>query len=152
MIDLNCRTLVDLTQAAIPFMTHGSRILEFASSAAFQPLPGLAVYAASKSFVLSYTRALRWELVGRGIHVTAVCPIWIKTEFIKVARDTENGKTVKHPWPQLSPKLVARWSNFVNKVNYPVATCSIFAFLMRIAGKIIPAPIIMGIWEGLRRV
>lgn len=152
MVDLNCRTLVDLTQLALPYMHRGSRILQFASCAAFQPLPGLNVYAATKAFVLSYTRALRFELRGRGIRVTAVCPIWIKTEFVEVARSTANGQTVKHPWPQLDPGHVARWSTLVNKANYPVATCSVFAFLMRVFCKVVPAPVIMWIWEGIRRI
>lgn len=152
MVDLNCRALVDLTQVALPYMDRGSRIMQFASCAAFQPLPGLNVYAASKAFVVSYTRALRWELRGKGIRVTAVCPYWIKTEFVQVARETANGQTVKHPWPQLDPRRVARWSTLVNKANYPVATCSIIAFLMRICDKIVPAPVIMWIWEGIRRI
>lgn len=152
MIDLNCRALVDLTQTALPYMHRGSRILQFASCAAFQPLPGLNVYAASKAFVVSYTRALRWELRGKGVHVTAVCPYWIKTEFVEVARTTANGQTVRHPWPQLDPDRVARWSTLVNKANYPVATCSVIAFLMRVCDKVIPAPVIMWIWEGIRRI
>ena len=71
---------------------------------------------------------------------------------MKVARDTQNGTTVKHPWPQLNPKHVAAWSTWVNKVNYPVATCCLIGFLMRICSKIIPAPVIMWIWEGIRRI
>lgn len=152
MIDLNCRALVDVTQAALAHMHRGGRILQFASSAGFQPLPGMNVYAASKAFVISYARALRRELSGCGIYVTAVCPIWIRTEFVSVARDTANANAVKHPWPQLSPKRVARWSLLVNRCNYPIATCSVFAFLMRIAAKIVPSPIITTIWEGLRRL
>lgn len=152
MINLNCRALVDMTQTVLPYMERGSRIIEFASSAAFQPLPGLNVYAASKAFVLSYTRALRRELHGRGIFVTAVCPIWIKTEFVDVARDTRNGQTVRHPWPQLDPRRVAQWSTFVNRCNYPVATCSAIAFLMRVFCKLLPSPLIMWIWAGLRRI
>lgn len=151
MIDLNCRALVDITQICVPYMRKGGRIIQIASSASFQPLQGLNVYAASKAFVRSYTRALRWELHGRGIYVTAVCPIWIKTEFVKVARDTSNGTTVKHPWPQLSPRHVVRWSDFVNRCNYPIATCSVIAFLMRIFCKLLPNPVIMWIWEGVRR-
>lgn len=152
MIDLNCRALADITQAVLPYMDRGARIMQIASCAAFQPLPGLNLYAATKAFVLSYTRALRFELRGRGIRATAVCPYWIKTEFVKVARDTQNGTTVKHPWPQLNPKHVAAWSTWVNKANYPVATCCLIGFLMRICSKIIPAPVIMWIWEGIRRI
>ncbi len=152
MIDLNCRALVDITQLALPYMRKGSHIIQIASSASFQPLPGLNVYAASKVFVRSYTRALRYELMGKGIYVTAVCPLWVKTEFIKVARETKNGKTVNHPFPQLSATHVVRWSMFVNRINYPIATCCISGFIMRIADKILPAPIVMWAWEGLRRI
>ena len=152
MVDLNCRALVEMTQAVLPHMGRGSRIVQIASSAAFQPLQGLAVYAASKSFVLSFTRALRRELAGRGIYVTAVCPIWVKTEFVKVARDTANGQTVKHPWPQLSPGRVVAHSDLVNRCNYPVATCSLVALCMRVFCKLAPAPLVMWLWEGIRRI
>lgn len=152
MVDVNCRALVDMTQAVLPYMERGAQIIQVASCAAFQPLPGLNVYAATKAFVLSYTRALRFELRGRGIRVTAVCPYWVKTEFVQVARDTRNGATVKHPWPQLDPARVVRWSLFLNRLNYPVATCCIIGVLMRLASKIIPAPLVMWAWEGIRRI
>lgn len=152
MVDVNCRALVDVTQAALPYLGRGSRVIELASSAAFQPLPGLSVYAATKSFVLSYVRSLRFELRGRGIRVTAVCPTWVKTEFVKVARQTADGQSVRHPWPQISARRVVRWSLLVNRTGYPVATCGAVAFLMRIAGKVVPAPLVMWIWEGLRRI
>lgn len=152
MIDVNCRALVEMTQAVLPYMGRRSRLIQIASSAAFQPLPGLNLYAATKAFVLSYTRALRFELRGLGIHTTAVCPYWIRTEFVQVARNTENGTTVRHPWPQLNPRHVACWSLIVNGVNYPVATCHIISFLMRIFCKVVPAPLIMWIWEGIRRI
>ncbi|MGI6755767.1 MAG: SDR family NAD(P)-dependent oxidoreductase [Atopobiaceae bacterium] len=152
MIDINCRALVEVTQIALHYMHAGGKILQIASSASFQPLPGLNVYAASKAFVRSYTRALRFELRGRKISVTAVCPIWIKTEFIDVARMTQNGQTVKHPQPLLSPEHVVHWSMMINKINYPIATCCVSGFIMRIAGKILPAPLLMWAWEGLRRI
>ena len=59
-LDLNCRAVVDMTQIALPCMGKGGHIIQIASSASFQPLPGLNVYAASKAFVRSYTRALRF--------------------------------------------------------------------------------------------
>ncbi|MGI6033357.1 MAG: SDR family NAD(P)-dependent oxidoreductase [Coriobacteriales bacterium] len=152
MIDLNCRALVDITQIVLPYMKRKGRIIEIASSASFQPLPGLNVYAATKAFVRFYTRALRFELRGSGIRTTAVCPLWIKTEFEKVARDTKNGTTVKHLYPQFSAKHIARWSWRINSINYPIATCGITAFLMRIFCKLLPNPVIMWAWEGLRRI
>lgn len=62
MIDLNCRALVAMTQLTLPHMTTGSRIYELDSLSAFQPVPYLNVYAASKAFVLSYSRGLNIEL------------------------------------------------------------------------------------------
>lgn len=90
MVDLNCRAAMALTEMCIPYMGGGSRILQIASCSAFQPLPNLAVYAASKAFLLSYSRALSVELKDLGIAVTAVCPFWIKdTEFVGKARATD---------------------------------------------------------------
>ena len=86
MVDLNCKTAVALTAAVLPHMGRGGRVLEICSSASFQPLPGFNVYAATKAFLLRYSRALRWEAAPRGIRVTAVCPGWIRTEFMDVAR------------------------------------------------------------------
>lgn len=152
MIDLNCRALVDMTQIALPYMRRGGRIIQIASSASFQPLPGLNVYAASKAFVRSYTRGLRFELRGRGIRATAVCPLWVKTEFISVARDTANGKTVRHPFPVLNARHVVRWSWGMNGLWFPVTTCCISGLVMRVAGKVLPSWVIMWAWEGLRRI
>lgn len=152
MIDLNCRALVGVTQLALPYMGRGGRVIEVASSASFQPLPGLNVYAASKAFVRSYTRALRFELRGQGIRVTAVCPLWVRTEFIDVARDTANGQTVRHPFPVLDPRHVVRWSWGVNTINYPIACCCVSGLVMRLADKVLPAPVVMWAWEGLRRI
>ena len=152
MVDLNCRALVDITQVTLPYCHAGSRIIQIASSAAFLPLPGLNVYAATKAFVLSYTRALRFELRGRGINVTAVCPLWVKTEFIDVARDTANGQTVRHPFPVLDAKHVVRWSDMVNRANYPVATCCVAGAAMRVLRKLAPSSLAMAAWEVVRKI
>ena len=81
MIDLNCRALTRMTQMTLPYMKQGSRIINLASAAAFCPQPDFAVYAATKSYVLSFSRALGAELKSGGIYVTAVCPGPVKTEF-----------------------------------------------------------------------
>lgn len=88
MPDLNCTALAGVTRLALPYMAKNSRILQFASAAAFLPQPGFAVYAATKSFVLSYSRALNEEVKDRGIFVTAVCPGPVKTEFFDIAQTT----------------------------------------------------------------
>lgn len=88
MIDVNCRALTAMTNLMLPYMAENSRIIQLASSAAFLPQPRFAVYAATKSYVLSFSQALNEELKGRGITVTAVCPGPVRTEFFDIAEET----------------------------------------------------------------
>lgn len=87
MVRLNVEAVVDLTSRFLGPMVEKGRggVINIASTAAFQPLPGSAVYAASKAFVLSFSEAIRTELRGSGVTVTAVCPGPVKTEFTEVA-------------------------------------------------------------------
>jgi hypothetical protein len=82
MIDLNVRALTELSLAFVDSVArHHGGILNVASVAAFLPGPGMAVYYASKAYVLSFTEALHRELSHRGIRVTALCPGPVATEF-----------------------------------------------------------------------
>jgi uncharacterized protein len=82
MIDLHVRALTELSLAFVDSLArHRGGILNVASIAAFLPGPGMAVYYASKAFVLSFSEALHRELAGRGIRVTALCPGPVQTEF-----------------------------------------------------------------------
>jgi len=87
MVRLNVEAVVDLTSRFLTPMVERGRgsVMNIASTGAFQPLPGSAVYGASKAFVLSFSEAVREELRGSGVHVTAVCPGPIRTEFTEVA-------------------------------------------------------------------
>jgi short-subunit dehydrogenase len=87
MIDLNIRALTDLSFVMIPEMVQrgGGSILNVASTAAFQPGPKMAVYFATKAFVLSFTEALHEEWKDGGIKVSALCPGPTRTEFGEVA-------------------------------------------------------------------
>ncbi len=87
MIDLNCGALVELAHAVLPGMIERKqgRILNVASTAAFQPGPGMAVYFATKAFVLSFSEALHEEVRRHGVAVTALCPGPTATEFGEVA-------------------------------------------------------------------
>jgi len=93
MIDLNVGTLTDLCRAVAPQMTKrkSGAILNVASTAAFQPGPGMAVYFATKAYVLSLTEALHEELKPHGVHVTCLCPGPTHTEFGEVAGFGGNG-------------------------------------------------------------
>ena len=87
MIDLNVGTLTDLCRAIAPEMIarRSGGIINVASTAAFQPGPKMAVYFATKAFVLSLTEALHEELKPHGVHVTCLCPGPTRTEFGDVA-------------------------------------------------------------------
>lgn len=82
MIDLNVRTLTDLSLRFAPHVIrHKGGILNVSSIAGLIPGPGMAVYYASKAYVLSFTEALRQELGPKGVHVTALCPGPVPSEF-----------------------------------------------------------------------
>jgi short-subunit dehydrogenase len=87
MIAVNVTALTDLTKQLVPGMVARGRgrILNVASTAAFQPGPFMAVYYATKAYVLSFSEALSEELSGSGVTVTCLCPGVTKTEFQKVA-------------------------------------------------------------------
>lgn len=90
MIDLNCRALTHMTKLCIPYMCKGSRIVNVASAAAFCPQPSFSVYAATKSYVLSFSRSLGAELAKEHIYVTVVCPGPVETEFFNRAGKQDN--------------------------------------------------------------
>jgi uncharacterized protein len=93
MIDLNIGTLADLCRAVAPGMIEqkSGGIINVASTAAFQPGPKMAVYFATKAFVLSLTEALHEELKPHGINVTCLCPGPTRTEFGDIAGFGGNG-------------------------------------------------------------
>lgn len=82
---LNALSLTAMCHVCLPYMKAGDSIINMGSNSAWQPVPYQAIYGASKSYVLNFSRALGRELKARGIHVMCVCPGWIKTEFQQVA-------------------------------------------------------------------
>ena len=83
---LNALSLTAMCHMSLPYMKRGGRIVNMGSNSSWQPVPYQAVYGASKSYVLSLSRAIGRELRPRGIHVMCVCPGWIKTEFQQHAK------------------------------------------------------------------
>jgi short-subunit dehydrogenase len=104
MMQVNMTALVELTQLFARSMVERrqGRILNVASTAAFQPGPLLSIYYASKAFVYSFTYALADELAGTGVTATALCPGMTKTEFQERAHLAGNGR-----WPLMSARSVA---------------------------------------------
>ncbi|HEV2568485.1 SDR family oxidoreductase [Sphingomonas sp.] len=92
MIALNCTALMELCHRVLPGMIERRRggILNVASTASFQPGPWMAVYYATKAFVLSFSEALHEEVRGHGVRVAALCPGPTRTEFADVAGMTDS--------------------------------------------------------------
>jgi uncharacterized protein len=100
MLELDVVALADLCARFLPGMVErgAGAVLNVASTAAFQPLPGQAGYAAAKAFVLSYTRSIAAELKGTGVTATVLCPGPVATDFGKTA-----GFTAKEEKESLPP-------------------------------------------------
>jgi uncharacterized protein len=107
-IAVNIGAVVDLTHAFLPGMLARGRgaVLNIASTAAFQPCPFMAVYAATKAFVLSFSEALWTEYRGRGVRVAALCPGAVETAFIGKLGDAGARETAVFA-STLSPQAVA---------------------------------------------
>ena len=107
MIDLNVRALTALTLKFLPdVIAARGRILNVASVAAFLPGPGMAIYYASKAYVLSFSEALSQELASRGVSVTALCPGPVPTGF-QAAAGMSGDLTKLMKYAQTSPQAVA---------------------------------------------
>lgn len=146
MIDLNCRALVGITNLALPYMEAGSKILQICSISAFQPLPQMAVYAASKVFVLNYSRALWRELKGSGISVTALCPGWVDTAFFKRATDTKNPNAVTNYSFIQTPERVVRQGYRATLKGRMVSIVGKQNKLLYFINKLLPVRLVMSTW------
>ena len=103
MMEVNMGAVVELTHRFLPPMLErgGGRILNVASTAAFQPGPTVSIYYASKAFVFSFSYALAAELAGTGVTVTTLCPGMTRTEFFARAHMRPRG------WAMMEPRAVA---------------------------------------------
>ncbi len=153
MIQLNCQAAVDVTDISLPYLKKGSHVIEISSIAAFQPMPSFAVYGASKAFLESYTKALHYELIGTGIHVTCICPYWVKdTEFMKTADPEQHAEYYRHQPLKTASRSVVRQSIIAAKMNLWVWTPGIVTTADRFFAKFIPHCImtpIMDLWSRL---
>lgn len=140
---LNSLALTAMCHVSIPYMCSGSAIVNMGSNSAWQPVPYQTVYGASKSYVLSFSRALGRELRSAGIHVMCVCPGWIKTEFQQVA---EHDKYIRYVDRWYGPDEVAVQAmkdlakkKTVSILGYPVRR------QVRLV-KFLPVNLVMDIW------
>ena len=122
------------------------RIIQFASSAAFLPQPGFAIYAATKSFVLSYSRALNQELKTRNIYVTSVCPGPVKTEFFDIAETTGEIALYKR-LVMANPKRVVSKAIRDSVAGKEISVYGLTMKAFRILCKVLPHRLILRMME-----
>lgn len=142
-VKLNACALTAFCHISIPYMLKGSKIINIASNSSWQPVPYINVYGSSKAYVLNFSRALGVELKGQGIHVMAVAPGWIQTEFFDHAVHDDTIKYMDKIYP---PEAV------IEKAMKDLAknkTVSILGFPVRMqvrAIKHLPTSLVMKIW------
>lgn len=142
MVDLNCTALTRLCSICLPYMEKGGRILNIASVASFMPQPNFAVYAASKAYVLSFSRALHAELKPRGITVTAVCPNPMETEFFARAGMPAEVSGIKKIGVEPVEKVAAKALRRADK-GKDISLYCLPAKLIRLVSRIFPHPFVL---------
>lgn len=147
MIDLNVKAIVSMTDFSIKYMCDGAGIINISSTAAFQPIPYINIYTATKSFVLSYSRALNQELKYKNIKVLAVCPYWTKTNFFdRAVKDAKKEVVIKYIVMYKPEDVVKKALKDLNKKSKDV---SIYGFKNNVQiflTKVLPHKLVMKIW------
>lgn len=151
MIDLNCRALVAMTRLTLPYMQRGSHILQLDSLSAFQPVPYIATYGATKAFVLSYTRAINAELKPLGIRVMAMNPGWVKTEFFNHALQTNDSKVQYYNHLYEAKDVVATGLKDLYKSKKPYSVHGLPIRNQVRLVKLLPHSIVMNVWMNQQR-
>ena len=146
MIDLNCKALVVMTRLCLPYMQKGSHVLQLDSLSAFQPVPYITTYGATKAFVLSYSRAMNRELKPRGIRMMAMNPGWVKTEFFNHALVTNNNEVqyYNHLWEAADVVATGLKDLYTTKKDYSVHGRPIRNQVRLV--KLLPHSLVMSVW------
>ena len=145
MIDLNCKALVAMTRICLPYMHRGSHILQLDSLSAFQPVPYITTYGATKAFVLSYTRACNAELKPRGIRMMAMNPAWVKTEFFNHAFQT-NDRVQYFNYVYEAKDVVAKGLKDLYKSKKDISIHGLPVKLQVLGVKLLPHKLVMKVW------
>ena len=148
MVDLNVRALTEMTLLSAPYMGQGSMIWQIASLSSFMPLPHLGVYAATKAYVLSFSRAVAAEWKPRGIRVMAVCPGWMHTEFLDRAQN--EGDALKHYGCFYRPSDVVKRAIRDMKRGKQVSLYGVQTRLLILLSKLLPHRAVAAIWNRLQ--
>lgn len=149
MVRLNCEALTHMTHCCLPYMAKKSRIIQLSSSAAFLPQPGFSVYAATKSYVLSFSRALGEELRTKGIYVTSVCPGPVDTPFFDIAEKYGSTLGVKK-YTMVSAEKVVKLALRDSFHKRPMSVCSLPIRAFQLVAKCVPHRFILTIMRFMK--
>ena len=146
MIDLNCKALLRMTRLVLPYMGKGGHILQLDSLSAFQPVPYITTYGATKAFVLSYTRACNAELKPQGIRMMAMNPAWVKTEFFNHAFQTNQSKVQYFNYVYEAKDVVATGLHDLYRTKKDVSIHGLPVKLQVLGVKLLPHSLVMKVW------
>ena len=146
MIELNCTALVKMTRLTLPYMHEGSHILQLDSLSAFQPVPYITTYGATKAFVLSYSRAMNRELKGRGVRCMAMNPGWVKTEFFNHACQTNDSEVQYFNRLYEAKDVVATGLKDLYRTKKDVSIHGLPVKAQVLLVKLVPHSMVMNIW------
>ena len=152
MIDLNVKGTVAMDIETLKYMDRGCGIINIASVAAYQPIPYINVYGATKSFVLNFTRALGVEMKPRGIHVMAVCPFWTKTEFFDRAIKQDADPVVKKYAAMYEAKDIVTRALRDYKRGKGVSLFGFVTKLQLLGVRLMPVPMVMKVWMAQQKL
>lgn len=147
MIDLNCKALLAVTRTVLPYMPRGSHILQLDSLSAFQPVPYLGTYAATKAFVLSYSRSLNRELRPKGIRCMAMSPGWVRTEFFDHAFQTSTTEVQYFSHVYEAKDVVATGLKDLYRSRKDVSVHGLSVRMQVRLVKLLPHSLVMSIWQ-----
>lgn len=140
MVQVNVTALTELMHGVLPAMVARGRgrVLNVASTAAFQPGPGMAVYCATKAYVLSLSEAVAEELSGTGVTVTALCPGPTRTNFMNVAEVADNALFSKGLVPVMTSAEVARIGHRAARAGQAVAIAGVLNKVGTLLPRLVP--------------
>ncbi len=143
MIRLNCEALTVITSITLPFMKDNSEIINTCSIASFAPNARMAVYSSTKAFVMSFSRALRYELKKYKINVLAVCPGPMDTEFLSLAGINKGDSKTFDTLPRDNAQKVAEHSLKASLKKKALFCDHFFYKFYRVISKILPTSLVM---------
>ena len=151
MIDLNTKALVLMTRLTLPYMEKGSHILQLDSLSAYQPVPYITTYGATKAFVLSYCRAMNRELKPRGIRMMSMNPGWVKTEFFSHAFQTNQSDVQYFDRLYEAKDVVATGLRDLYKTKKDMSIHGFPVKFQVFLVKLVPHRFVMNIWQNQQK-